>query len=548
MDPRVTDVNNKLKPVVLLVLDGWGVAHAERQGIGLADSAPNIQYLWKNYPKAILRAQKHPIGVDRKIQSSEVGHASIGAGRTVLQDLTEISLAIESGVFFENPTIKNAFAYAKEKNKAVHLVGLLSDGGVNGDIAHAKALLQFAAREGVSKVFLHLITDGFDIPDKTAPSLLSDLEQGIKVAGVGEIATIAGRFYGLDRGGNWDRTRAFYEAMMFGKGATSETARQAILDSYRNNIGDERIAPTVITGDASKVSNKNQFHGRVNEGDVVLCWNFRPDRSQQLVRSFLDKSVFRVLGIARSIPVAQVKFITLTDYYLRLPNLEVAFPSVTLPNVLSELLANHGLKQLKVAESEKYAHITYFFNGGRDEPFANEDRIVIASQKTDNFAKTPQMRSAEITEVLEKNISSGKYDFIVANFANADLVGHTMDNIALRKAVGFIDEAVRKIANAVLKTNGVLLITADHGSLENVRRYNLGLRQVPEVIDPIPLIMVAKNSKKTEESVISDLEQLLPEAIKTQKQLQDIAPTILELMGIAKPSDMEGVSLLRELN
>lgn len=547
MDPRVTDVNNKLKPVVLLVLDGWGVAHAERQGIGLADSAPNIQYLWKNYPKAILRAQKHPVGIDRKIQSSEIGHASIGAGRTVLQDLTEISLAIEGGIFFDNQVLKKAFSEAKEKNKAVHLVGLLSDGGINGDIDHAKALLQFAAREGVSKVFLHLITDGFDVPDKTASGLLSDLEQGIKVAGVGEIATVAGRYYGLDRNGNWDRTKALYEAIMFGKGAKAETARQAILDSYRNNIGDERIAPTIITGEKASASSKNKFHGRVNEGDVVISWNFRPDRSQQLVRAFLDKNVFKTLGMYRSIPLAQVKFITLTDYYLSLPNLEVAFPSVILQNVLSELFANHGLKQLKVAESEKYAHATYFFNGGRNEPFEGEDRIIVGTQKTDDFAKTPQMRSAEITDILEKNITSRKYDFIFANYANVDLVGHTMDNAALRKAVGFVDEAVRKVANAVLKTNGVLFVTADHGSLDSVRRYNLGLRQVPEVIDPIPLIMVSKNSKKAEESVISSLEQLLPEAIKTQKKLQDIAPTILELMGIAKPSDMEGTSLLREM-
>lgn len=537
----LADVSKKNRPIVLIVLDGWGIVHAERKKIGLAESAPNMGFLWKNYPKTILRAFKHPVGVDRKIQTSEIGHASLGSGRTVLQDLTEISLAIEGGVFFENPTLKKNFEVAKRENKAVHLVGVLSDGGVNGDVAHAQALLKFAAREGVKKVYIHLITDGFDIEDKTAPNLLGELEQTMRIAGIGEIATIGGRYWGLDRNNNWDRTKVFYEAMVLGKGEKSKDPRQAILESYSNGITDEKIRPTII-------ESKNNISSRVNEGDIVISWNFRPDRSQQLVRAFLDKNVFTTMGLTRNVPLSSVRFITLTDYHLNLPGLEIAFPSAVLENTLSELLANHGLTQLKIAESEKYAHVTYFFNGGREAPFDGEDRIIVPSKKTDSFAKNPEMRSKEITELLETNILSGKYDFIFANYANVDLVGHSLDDDALKKAVSFVDESVRRIVNSIIKTDGVLIITADHGSIEHARRFNLGIRQIPEIIDPIPFIQVSAKNKKSQESVLADLEQLLPEAIKTRNRLQDVAPTILELIGIAKPSDMEGLSLLRELN
>ncbi|MBI2590126.1 2,3-bisphosphoglycerate-independent phosphoglycerate mutase [Candidatus Berkelbacteria bacterium] len=541
----ITDVKIHPRPIVLLILDGWGLSPSWGGNAIALNDPPTFNYLWKYYPHTVLQAFKVIAGPSGIVGSSEIGHASIGSGRVVQQDLTEISLAIESGVFYKNQVLKDAFATAKEKKKRVHLIGLLSEGGIHGSLKHALALVEFAKREGVKDLWLHPFTDGEDSDTHSAQENLHALQATLGRIGVGRIGTISGRFYGLDRDGYWDRTARVYEALVYGRGEQASTPAQVVSRAYQAGLDDEHIPPTVIQAQ-SEIS-----ASRIQPGDVVIHWNFRADRARQLVRAFLDRKVFRPYFIHRRYPLAGVSVVSFTDYHLDLPNLTIAFPSAVISNTLSELLATHKLTQLHVAESEKYAHVTYFFNGGLEEPHLGEDRIIVPSPRAQAYDTVPAMSAGAITRILERSIRRKSHDFIVANFANVDIVAHTGNLAATGKAVLVVDEALRRIANAVIDVGGALFITADHGNAESVARLKLeqDSRETLHTLNPVPFMYIAREVKKVEQLTHALLgKSLVGQMLTLERTLADVAPTILDVMGIPAPNDMTGASLVKEFD
>ncbi len=547
----VTDMRKRPKPIVLLVLDGWGLSPAWAGNAITGAEPPTFNYLWKHYPHAVLQAFKQVPNQKGVIGSSEIGHASIGTGRVVAQDLTEINLAIESGVFFASPALKAAFARARQKEKAVHLIGLLSEGGIHGSITHAKALVQMAKREGVSKLWVHLITDGRDVETNSALEYLKDFEATLRASGVGSIATVLGRNCAMDRDGRWDRIGTAYDALVHGSERVAYSAEEAISTAYRDGFDDEHIAPTVVGN--SKPETLNSKHdrfveGRVQPGDSVIFWNFRADRARQLTQAFLDKKAFRRFPFGRTHPLLDdLAFVSLTDYHLTLPGLTVAFPSAVIEPNLGQLLANHHLTQLRVAESEKTAHVTYFFNGGRQEPYEGEDRLIVKSPRVESYETVPAMSAGAITRILEREIRSRTHDVVIANYANVDMLAHTGNLDATGKAVLVVDEAIRRVANTVLDVGGTLLITADHGNAESVTTIKEGDRATLHTLNPVPFLYVTPTAKRDERDAGRPGTSLLKQLVASPHTLADVAPTILEILGIPKPSDMTGTSLLDKL-
>ncbi|MBI4032466.1 2,3-bisphosphoglycerate-independent phosphoglycerate mutase [Candidatus Berkelbacteria bacterium] len=553
--PGVTDVKQRPKPVVLLILDGWGLSPAWGGNAITTSDPPTFNYLWKHYPHAVLQAFRVIAGPSGIVGSSEIGHASIGAGRVVEQDLTEINLTIESGQFYENPTLKAAFAKAREQKKAVHLIGLLSEGGIHGSLRHAQALVEFAKREGVEQLWVHPFTDGRDVETTSALEPVKALEATLAVAGIGKIGTVIGRFYAMDRDSYWERTAAAYEALVYGVGQRASSIEEAITNAYRAGLDDEHIPPTIVGGSSSshdpssKAGQKSGQYvpGRIQPGDVVVHWNFRADRGRQLVRALLDKRVFRQFLVSRRYPLLpDLTVVTMTDFHLQLPNLAVAFPSAAIDPTLGSLLANHQFTQLHVAESEKYAHVTYFLNGGREEPYQGEDRTIVPSPRVASYDTVPAMSAGAITRVLERAITKKSHDFIVANYANVDMVAHTGNLHATGQAVLVVDEAIRRVANAVMDAGGALVITADHGNAESVVTLKQGDRETMHTLNPVPFLYVAPGVKRSAAAPAPQT-SLVREIMASPHTLGDVAPTILELFGIAKPSDMTGQSLFDTL-
>jgi 2,3-bisphosphoglycerate-independent phosphoglycerate mutase len=524
------------KKLVLIVLDGFGVATVS-QGNAITLAEPtNINYLIDNFPATTLQASGPAVGLPwGEMGNSEVGHLNMGAGRIIGQDLGRITLAIEDRSFFKNKAFLSAIDHVKKHGSALHLVGLVSPGGVHSYDEHLYALIGLAAEKKVDKVFIHMFLDGRDTPPQIALETLEKLSRKIASFGVGKIATVTGRFYAMDRAEHWNLTEATYRAMVEGVGKQAGSAQQAITDSYDQHVFDEMVPPTVIIQDDGKPA-------RISDNDAIIHFNFRSDRALQLTKALSDPNFSKFTA-----PVKHPKnlfFVTMTEFGQDL-NVQIAFPPVEVVNGFAEVVSKNGLRQFHIAESEKYAHVTVFFNGGIINPFPGEDRQIITSPSSNyqNYQDVPEMSAYKLTESLLSNLK-GNYAFYMMNFANPDMVGHTGNLQASIQAVKVIDDCLRRIAEACLKEDVALVITADHGNIEELLDIRSGGIDKEHSTNPVPLILVANEFKRkhAKDGGIGSLSGVVPIGV-----LSDIAPTLVELMGLKKPAEMTGISLLRQL-
>lgn len=507
---------NKKKPTMLMIMDGYGIAP---DGPGNAVSCaekPALDQIFKKYPGTTVKACGLDVGLpEGQMGNSEVGHLNIGAGRIVYQDLTKITREIESGSFFKNQELNIAMDNAKKNGTALHLQGLLSDGGVHSHISHLFALMDMAAEKNIEKLYLHCFLDGRDVPPDCAMVYFDQLNDHIKKIGLGMIATISGRYYAMDRDKRWDRLEKAYRAMTEGIGEKAADASQTIADSYGRKEYDEFVLPTVIDPE-----------GTVKDGDSVIMFNFRPDRARELTRAFVDPDFD---GFDRKKTVTDLTYVCMTQYDSEMPNVHVAYPPEHYKNTLGEYLASKGLKQLRIAETEKYAHVTFFFNGGVEEPNRNEERILIPSPKVATYDMQPEMSAPTVTNEVLKQIGSEQFDVIILNFANADMVGHTGNMEAAEKAVETLDKCIPQIVSSVLKRGGQILLTADHGNADTMKDEH-GAMITAHSLNPVPLINISND----------------PAPLKDGGRLCDIAPTLLDMMGMEIPPEMTGHSLLKK--
>lgn len=508
------------KPTVLLILDGYG-ERKEKDGNAIAlANTPVMDKLKKEFPYVEGQASGLFVGLpDGQMGNSEVGHMNMGAGRIVYQELTRITKAIEDGDFFENKALKEAVEHCKKENTALHFMGLVSSGGVHSHIGHIYGLLELAKRAGLKKVYLHAFLDGRDTPPDSGKSFLMDVEKKMQELGVGEIATISGRYYAMDRDKNYDRVEKAYRAMVDGTGEKASSVEEAIDASYAKKVYDEFVLPTVIEKDGAVHT--------VSDGDAMIFFNFRPDRAREICHAFCDDEFNFFNRGARK----KVFFVCFTDYDPTIPNKRVAFEKEEIHNTLGEVVSNLGKNQLRIAETEKYAHVTFFFNGGKEEPYENEDRILVPSPKeVPTYDLKPEMSCYTVTEKLTEAIRSGKYDLVVANFANPDMVGHTGVLSAAIKAIEVVDECMGKVVDAVESMHGNLFILADHGNADIMIDEKTGEPYTAHTTNPVPFILVSDEKHKLREGGC----------------LADVAPTLLELMEIPQPKEMTGKSLLEK--
>lgn len=508
------------KPVVLMVLDGYGLNEiTEGNAIAMAET-PVMDKLMKEYPFVKGNASGMYVGLpDGQMGNSEVGHMNIGAGRIIYQDLTLITKAIEDGDFFKNEVLLKAINNCKEKHSNLHLWGLLSNGGVHSHNTHLYGILELCKKEEFYNVYVHPFLDGRDTPPASGKDFVAELVEKMAEIGVGKIASISGRYYAMDRDNRWDRVEKAYAAMAYGEGVKSDDPVKAVADSYANNLTDEFVLPTVIEENGQPVAT-------VKENDSVIFFNFRPDRAREITRAFCDDDF---TGFERKTGRIPLTYVCFKDYDESIPNKLVAFEKQSLVNTLGEYLAKNGKKQLRLAETEKYAHVTFFFNGGVEEPNKEESRILVKSPAVATYDLQPEMSAPEVGEKLNAAITSGEYDVIIINFANPDMVGHTGVIPAAVKAVERIDACVGAAVEAVKKVDGILFICADHGNAEKMIDYETGEPHTAHTTNPVPFILVnADPSYKLREG----------------GALSDIAPTLLELMGMEQPKEMTGKSLL----
>ncbi|MEO7064371.1 MAG: 2,3-bisphosphoglycerate-independent phosphoglycerate mutase [Dokdonella sp.] len=504
------------KPVLLLILDGWGHRdETEHNAIALAD-LPNWHGLLARYPHTLVQTHGHYVGLpEGQMGNSEVGHMNIGAGRIVYQDLTRIDAAIADGSFGENPALCGACDAVNASGGTLHVFGLLSPGGVHSQENHIHALLDLAARRGVARVAVHAFLDGRDTPPRSAQPSLRGLAARCHALGNATIATVSGRYYAMDRDKRWDRVKLAYDAIADARADFhAESALDALRDAYARGENDEFVQPTVI-GDGV----------RVEDGDAIVFMNYRSDRARELSHAFLDTDF---AGFARSRKIALCAFVTLTEYEKGLAATAIAFAPQSMHDTLGEYLASLGLSQLRIAETEKYAHVTFFFSGGREAPFAGEERILIPSPKVATYDLQPEMSCPELTERLVDAIVSQRFDFIVCNIANPDMVGHSGIEAAGIKAAEAVDHALGAISRAIIDSGGEMLISADHGNLEQMLDDN-GVPHTQHTVGPVPLVYVGRRAT------------LQPGA------LRDLSPSVLALMGLAQPEEMSGRSLVQFL-
>ncbi|CDM68155.1 2,3-bisphosphoglycerate-independent phosphoglycerate mutase [Clostridium bornimense] len=501
------------KPTLLAILDGFGLTnHVEGNAVAAANT-PNIDKYVEMYPHTQIGASGMAVGLpDGQMGNSEVGHLNIGAGRIVYQSLTKITKSINDGDFFTNPALVKAVNNVKENGGALHLMGLLSPGGVHSHIDHLKGLIDLAKKNDIKEVYIHGFLDGRDVAPSSALEYIAEIENYMNEVGVGKIATLSGRYYAMDRDNRWERVELAYNAMVLGEGETATSAVEAVEKSYHDNKTDEFVLPTVI-----------DKAGAIKNGDSVIFFNFRPDRAREITRAINDRQFD---GFKRN--TLNLVFVTMTEYDSTLEGVEVAFGPEVLTNTLGEFLAKNGLNQLRIAETEKYAHVTFFFNGGVEEPNANEDRQIVASPKVATYDLKPEMSAYELTETLVGKINEDKYDVIILNFANPDMVGHTGVFDAAKKAVEAVDECLGKVVDAVLAKEGRVFVTADHGNAEQMIDYSTGKAMTAHTTGPVPFIYIAKDAKPLREG----------------GKLADIAPTMIEAMGLEKPVEMTGESLI----
>lgn len=523
------------KKIVLLILDGFGVATASRGNAISQAETPNLNNLLSQYPALTLQASGPLVGLPwGEMGNSEVGHLNIGAGRIVGQDLPRITAAIQSGDFFRNPTFIKACDHVKQHNSKLHLLGMVSPGGVHSYDEHLYALLGLAAEQEVKEVYIHMITDGRDTEEKVALISLEKLNSKISTIGVGKIATVAGRFYAMDRGGHWEQTELMYQAMVSGAGETANSALDCIATNYAKGIYDEMIKPTVITDKGAPVAT-------VGENDAIIFFNFRQDRAIQLTEAFVAPERMKIEPQHSKVP--GLYFVTMTHYKDEL-SVEIAFGPIIIENDLPTLIAGANLKQFHCAESEKYAHVTSFFHGGMLDPVPGEERVIVSSpSNANNYADAPEMSAEKITDTLIEKVIRTDISFYVANFANGDMVGHTGNLQAAIKAVEAMDEQIGKIAASALQVAGCLIITADHGNCEQMIN-SQGEIDKDHTTSPVPFIIVADSLKRAQafKGGYASLASIMPDGA-----LSDVAPTILELFGIPKPPQMSGISLLPQI-
>lgn len=517
-----------VRPVALIVMDGYG-CNPRREGNAIeAAHRPVLRALWAECPHTELRASGLAVGLpEGQMGNSEVGHLNLGAGKVVYQDFTKISRAIADGSFFRNEAMLGAMRHTRERGSALHIMGLIGPGGVHAFPTHLYAVLELAKREGVERVYLHAFTDGRDTKPTDGLPALRELEARTRELGLGKVATVAGRYYAMDRDKRWDRTALAYNAMVHGAGPQAVSGEAAIQASYAVGVTDEFIVPTVVVEpDGSPVAT-------IRSGDSAVFFNFRTDRPRQTVRAFVQPD-FREFD--RSARLEDLYFVAMTEYEKNLP-LHVAFRTEDVSLPLGAILAEHGLKQLHAAETEKYAHVTFFFNGGREVPFEGEDRVLVPSpREVGTYDKKPEMSGPAVAQQTAKAIETRSYDFILVNFANADMVGHTGVMEATIAAVETVDRCVDQIVQAVTAQGGVVCITADHGNAEQLIDYVTGGPYTAHTKDfPVPFILVPGRHAE-----LSGL-RLRPDGV-----LADVAPTILQLMHIEQPSEMEGRSLIAE--
>ncbi len=508
------------KPVMLMILDGFGIAEkSEGNAVALAKK-PNFDRLVKEYPHTQLQASGMAVGLpEGQMGNSEVGHLNIGSGRIVYQELTRITKAIEDGDFFENEALMKAMKNAKENNTSLHLMGLLSDGGVHSHIGHLKGLLEFAKKEGLQKVYVHAFMDGRDVPPSSGKDFIIKAEEMMKEVGVGQIATVSGRYYAMDRDNRWERVQLAYNAIVLGEGEKASSAVEAIENSYHDEKTDEFVIPCVIEEDGHPTAT-------IKNGDSVVFFNFRPDRARELTRAINDKEF---AGFKRE--TLNLTFVTMTQYDKTLEGVNIAFKPQTLVNTLGEYVSSKGLKQLRIAETEKYAHVTFFFNGGVEKENPGEERKVIPSPKVATYDLKPEMSAYEVTDELLNRLDQDKYDMIILNFANPDMVGHTGVVKAAVKAIEAVDECLGKIVDKVLEKDGTVFITADHGNAETEIDFSTGNPFTAHTTNPVPFVWVSNN--------------INGRTLKSGK-LADIAPTMLNVMNLEVPKEMTGECLITE--
>lgn len=507
------------RPTVLMILDGYGLnPRRDHNAVALADT-PVMDRLMKEYPFVQGQASGEYVGLpDGQMGNSEVGHLNMGAGRIVYQDLTRITKSIKDGDFFENPALKGAMENVREKNTSLHLYGLVSDGGVHSHISHIFALLEMAKREGLKKVYVHCFLDGRDTPPDSGADFVQQVQDKMDELGVGKIGVVSGRYYAMDRDNRWDRIEKAYRALTLGEGVPAESGVGAVRDSYAKGVTDEFVVPAVVMEDGKPVTT-------IRDGDSIIFFNFRPDRAREITRCFCDDDF---TAFDRG-PRKQVYYACFTDYDVTIGNKSVAFPKQKITETFGEFLAEHKLTQARIAETEKYAHVTFFFNGGVEEPNEGEDRILVKSPKVATYDLQPEMSAPEVCDRFVEAIKSGKYDVIITNFANPDMVGHTGVEAAAIKAIETIDKCVGRVVDAVKEVGGQMFITADHGNAEQLVDYETGEPLTAHTTNPVPFLLINYDDGYT---------------LREGGALCDIVPTMIQMMGLEQPKEMTGKSLL----
>lgn len=513
-------------PYAIIIMDGYGLAPAGEGNAIYLNGSKNVNALMKEYPSATLGASGLSVGLpDGQMGNSEVGHLNMGAGRIVYQDLTKITKAIEDGDFFSNPALVKAMDNAKNNDKKLHLYGLVSDGGVHSHLTHLYALLKMAKERGLSEVYVHCFMDGRDVPPTSGAEFIRELQRQIAQAGIGKIASVCGRYYAMDRDNNWDRVEQAYDMLTLGTGVRACDPVEAVEESYSAGVTDEFLKPIKVYEDGKPV-------GLLEKGDSVICFNFRPDRAREITRavSQRDFTVPKGTAFERKTGFLETTYVCFTVYDAEFEGVEVAFPKTSLTNTLGEYLAKKGKTQLRIAETEKYAHVTFFFNGGVEAPNEGEVRDLIPSPKVATYDLQPEMSAYLVTDKVLEELDSGKFDVMILNFANCDMVGHTAVIPAAVKAVGTVDECVKKVLDKILAMGGAALLTADHGNADRLLDEE-GKPFTAHTTNPVPVVLVSEKYKGAK--------------LRTDGVLADLASTLLTVMGLPVPEEMTGRSLIK---
>ena len=512
-------------PYAIVIMDGYGI-NPDQNGNAIAmDGSKNVNTLLKEYPSSQLGASGLSVGLPAgQMGNSEVGHLNMGAGRIVYQDLTKITKAIEEGTFFENPALTHAMQSAQQNNKKLHLFGLLSDGGVHSHLSHLYALLEMAKAKGVPQTYVHCFLDGRDVSPTSGVSFVATLEDKMNELSYGKIASLSGRYYAMDRDNNWDRIEKAYDMLTIGNGVQTNNPVKALEASYAEGVTDEFVLPTNVTENGKPVA-------LVEEGDSVIFFNFRPDRARQITRAFSQNPFVVPKGTAfeRKTGFLHPVFVCFTVYDASYENVEIAFPKQSMKNTLGEYLASLGKKQLRIAETEKYAHVTFFFNGGVETPNEGETRVLVNSPKVATYDLKPEMSAPEVTEKVLEELDKGIYDVMILNYANCDMVGHTGVIPAAVKAVHTVDECVKKVMDKILSMGGSALLTADHGNADKLLAED-GSPFTAHTTNPVPVCLVSEAYKGA--------------TLRKDGVLADLAPTLLDVMGLPVPAEMTGKTLI----